>query len=188
MKFNSDEHMALYERGATYRRTKAEKDAPRVMQAACDWLERNAGHDNFFLWVDSFDPHEPWDPPDHYIDLYSQDYEGADIHWPKYTAATVTDRRWQLIDFPETDRRQLYDLSAEGGSLRNVISGNAAEVERLHRHLLDHLQRHDAPDWLRKVFREGPDAAVQPPPGEWRDNVRKRSTPRALTPKANFAD
>ncbi|MDP6349641.1 MAG: sulfatase-like hydrolase/transferase, partial [Chloroflexota bacterium] len=104
----------------------------------------------------------------------------------QWTAATITDRRWQLIDFPETERRELYDLSAEGGSLQNVISGNAAEVERLHGHLLDHLNRHDAPDWLRTVFRDEFDATVQPPPGEWRDNVRKRSTPRALTPKANI--
>ncbi len=87
-KFNSDGHMAMYNRGRTYRWGEAEMDAPRVMQSACDWLERNAGHDNFFLWIDSFDPHEPWDPPSHYIDLYSQHYEGADIFWLKYIDAS----------------------------------------------------------------------------------------------------
>lgn len=45
--------------------------APQVVSLACRWLERNRTHRNVFLWVDSFDPHEPWDPPpafDHYTD------------------------------------------------------------------------------------------------------------------------
>ena len=45
--------------------------APQVVEQACAWLERNRSHDHVFLWIDSFDPHEPWDPPgqfDHYTD------------------------------------------------------------------------------------------------------------------------
>ena len=42
-----------------------------MVAEATDWLERNRDHPNVFLWMDSFDPHEPWDPPrafDHYTD------------------------------------------------------------------------------------------------------------------------
>jgi hypothetical protein len=45
--------------------------APQVVDRACHWLERNRSHERVFLWLDSFDPHEPWDPPrefDHYTD------------------------------------------------------------------------------------------------------------------------
>ncbi len=45
--------------------------APQVIDEACRWLERNRSHKRIFLWIDSFDPHEPWDPPrefDHYTD------------------------------------------------------------------------------------------------------------------------
>ena len=28
----------------------------------------------FFLWIDSFDPHEPWDPPSNYAKMYREDY------------------------------------------------------------------------------------------------------------------
>ena len=36
--------------------------APRVFRAATRWLERNAASTQpFFLFVDSFDPHEPWE-------------------------------------------------------------------------------------------------------------------------------
>ena len=36
----------------------------------------------FFLWIDSFDPHEPWDPPKEYADLYCPDYAGKDFIMP----------------------------------------------------------------------------------------------------------
>jgi arylsulfatase A-like enzyme len=35
----------------------------RLFAAGARWLERNRGHERFFLWIDCFDPHEPWDPP-----------------------------------------------------------------------------------------------------------------------------
>ena len=35
----------------------------QVVDFAIDWLTRNRAHERVFLWVDSFDPHEPWDPP-----------------------------------------------------------------------------------------------------------------------------
>jgi len=56
----------------------------RTMQRACDWLEDNAGREKFFLWVDTFEIHENWDPPAHYIDLYSTGYEGLDYSYPNY--------------------------------------------------------------------------------------------------------
>ncbi len=42
----------------------------RVFRAAVDWLDDNAANAPFFLWIDSFDPHEPWDPPTEYADRY----------------------------------------------------------------------------------------------------------------------
>ncbi len=37
--------------------------APRVVEAACSWLRANRAAGRTFLGIDSFDPHEPWDPP-----------------------------------------------------------------------------------------------------------------------------
>ena len=59
-----------YIRNNRGRRLEAEWPAPRTFKAAGDFVERNIQRDNFFLWVDSFDPHEPWDPPEHYVALY----------------------------------------------------------------------------------------------------------------------
>ena len=54
----------------------AEKDyfTARVYETAMQWLEDNYRQGPFFLWIDSFDPHEPWFPPYHYSDLYDPDY------------------------------------------------------------------------------------------------------------------
>lgn len=66
---------------------KGEEDhfVARTMRQACQWLEDNQGLDKFFLWVDTFDPHEPWDPPQKYIDLYEKDYHGESPNYPRYT-------------------------------------------------------------------------------------------------------
>jgi len=53
----------------------------RVFSAAGRWLEDNHANAPFFLWVDGFDPHEPWDPPRRYADMYMPDYDGIDFIW-----------------------------------------------------------------------------------------------------------
>jgi len=67
---------AQYLRNVRYRRTEEDYFAAQLYTAACEWLEMNQGHEQFFLWIDGFDPHEPWDPPQHYVDLYEDDYDG----------------------------------------------------------------------------------------------------------------
>jgi arylsulfatase A-like enzyme len=51
--------------------------APRVFIEAMGLLEDAANLEPFFLVVDSFDPHEPWDPPSRYIELYDEATTGG---------------------------------------------------------------------------------------------------------------
>lgn len=59
---------------------------PRTMRATARWIEENAAHhDRFMLFVDEFDPHEPFDTPEPYASMY--DKEWSDEHhmiWPPY--------------------------------------------------------------------------------------------------------
>jgi len=55
----------------------------KTAMEASHWLEENYGR-KFFLYVDFFDPHEPWDPPRWYIDMYDPDYEGEEVIYPVY--------------------------------------------------------------------------------------------------------
>jgi arylsulfatase A-like enzyme len=63
-----------------------EADYPsvKVMEGAAKWLEDNHEADNFLLWVESFDPHEPYDVPQKYLDIYERDYSGFDALHPDY--------------------------------------------------------------------------------------------------------
>ena len=58
------------------RRTESDWVTYKTFQSAADWLERNIGHEKFFLWIDGFDPHEPTEAPRQYVDLYDPGYEG----------------------------------------------------------------------------------------------------------------
>src|SRR3712207_8584647 len=54
--------------------------APRVFTRASEFLEAAKGGQPFFLTVDGYDPHEPWDPPEEYINLYDEGYERSEEH------------------------------------------------------------------------------------------------------------
>jgi len=67
------------------RKDESDWSAPRLFERACRWIRHNAAHDDFFLMVDAFDPHEPWDPPRYYTDLYDDPaYDGHEYVSPAY--------------------------------------------------------------------------------------------------------
>jgi arylsulfatase A-like enzyme len=108
-----------YFRNNRYRHLEEQWPAPRTFKAAGDFLERNRRREKYFLWVDSFDPHEPWDPPDHYVALYDD---------PDF------DR-----DSPMTGWEAPDKLSPE--ELRHVQAHYAGEVTMVDRHLGMFLDR-----------------------------------------------
>ncbi len=65
---------------------KSESDYPtsKTFASACQWLKDNKDADNYFLHVEGFDPHEPFDCPDEYIELYNDDYDGPRYEWSGY--------------------------------------------------------------------------------------------------------
>ncbi len=46
----------------------------RSCQAAIDWLGQNLNSTPFMLWIDMFDPHEPWDAPPRFQKMYRAKY------------------------------------------------------------------------------------------------------------------
>src|SRR5512136_2578611 len=64
---------------------KGEEDTfvARVLTEGVKWLEEQKKKDNLFLWLDCFDPHEPWDPPAPYNRMYTDpNYRRQDIIHP----------------------------------------------------------------------------------------------------------
>ncbi len=60
---------------------------PRTARAAVKFLEENYLHHPFLLWIDFFDPHEPWDPPEYMVRKYDPDYAGEPMLHPNYGRA-----------------------------------------------------------------------------------------------------
>jgi arylsulfatase A-like enzyme len=54
----------------------------KVVDEAVDWLTRNRNHKNILLWIDSFDPHEPWDPPARFDTYTDPNYRGKRLILP----------------------------------------------------------------------------------------------------------
>jgi len=59
-------------------RFESDYNAPRTFIKAMQWLERHYRED-FFLYIDTWDPHEPWDAPSYYTEHYWPDYDGEVI-------------------------------------------------------------------------------------------------------------
>ena len=52
----------------------------QVFSQASAWLQANHRHKDFYLHIDCFDPHEPWDPPEEYVKMF--DPRGYQVeHW-----------------------------------------------------------------------------------------------------------
>jgi arylsulfatase A-like enzyme len=81
-------------------RHESEHFAPRTFTAAGEWLEKHYKED-FFLYIDTWDPHEPYDAPDYYTKLYYPEYDGEIID-PVYMP-------WQKVPgFTEEKLKKAY--------------------------------------------------------------------------------
>ena len=66
-------------------RVESDRNTPRTITRAMEWLELHYKED-FFLYIDTWDPHEPWDAPAYFTELYMPDYDGEVVqpiyaHW-----------------------------------------------------------------------------------------------------------
>ncbi|OPZ23082.1 MAG: Arylsulfatase [candidate division BRC1 bacterium ADurb.BinA364] len=113
----------------------ADFHGPNVFRQGAEWLDACHRHGPFFLMLENFDPHEPWDCPDPYRTMYLDDPSLADprrgfTNWPlygpfdryskeeqaflraQYAAVLTMNDEWlgRLLDV--MDRRGLWDTTA----------------------------------------------------------------------------
>lgn len=80
-----------YELNKAHFATEADYSTPKTFQSACDWVKANKGCDDFFLFVECFDPHEPFDCPEEYLAMYDDNYKGKEFNWTTYAPVTEPD-------------------------------------------------------------------------------------------------
>lgn len=116
-------YSSQYELNRSLFKTEQDYTTPKTLAAACEWLENNRDADQFLLWAECFDPHEPFDMPQEYLDLYRDEYEGPLYNWPEYGPA----------DIPEAALRHI----------RNRYAALLTMTDRWIGKLLDVLDRQD---------------------------------------------
>jgi len=69
-----DQQMRQYMMNTQDRGGEEDYFCAQTFRAAMQWLERNIRNQPFLLWIDTFDPHEPWDAPERFQKMYYDRY------------------------------------------------------------------------------------------------------------------
>ncbi|MDL2233656.1 sulfatase [Ruminococcaceae bacterium OttesenSCG-928-L11] len=76
--------------------TEADLPQTKTFNGGIEFLDVNHDADNWFLHIETFDPHEPFYSTPEFQALYEQDYDGPLFDWPRY--APVDDEERPYID------------------------------------------------------------------------------------------
>ncbi|MEY3379789.1 MAG: hypothetical protein RL468_387 [Pseudomonadota bacterium] len=109
--------------------------AAQTFSAGIAFIERNITADNWFLQIETFDPHEPFDAPIPYRDDYPTDYRGPTLDYPNYGP--------------------VKEAPAEVAELRANYAATLAHCDYQLGRLLDLFDRHDM--WKDTVLVLGTD-------------------------------
>lgn len=60
----------------------------KTFRKGLEFIEKNANEDNWFLQIETFDPHEPFFTQQKYKDYYPHEYHGPLFDWPDYKRVT----------------------------------------------------------------------------------------------------
>ncbi|MHC4659645.1 MAG: sulfatase [Planctomycetota bacterium] len=69
-----DRNMRQYMMNTQDRRSEDDYFCAQSCSAAMNWLRQNTNSRPFMLWIDMFDPHEPWDAPPRFQKMYRKKY------------------------------------------------------------------------------------------------------------------
>jgi arylsulfatase A-like enzyme len=67
-----------------YQQTEDAQPQAQVFANGLEFIETNHQEDNWFLQIETFDPHEPFFTQQHYKELYPHEYDGPHFDWPDY--------------------------------------------------------------------------------------------------------
>jgi len=71
----------------------------KTFEMGMEFIRTNADADNWFLHLETFDPHEPYFTHQHYKDLYPHEYEGSHFDWPPYAPVSETEAQVQHMRY-----------------------------------------------------------------------------------------
>lgn len=73
-----------------YMQAETDQPQPTTFRLGMEFMRRNAREDNWFLHIETFDPHEPYFAPQRFKDQYPHAYRGKHFDWPPYREVRET--------------------------------------------------------------------------------------------------
>ncbi len=83
----------------TYMPSEEKQPQPQTFASGLEFIRTNATEDQWFLQIETFDPHEPFFTQQHYKDLYPHEYDGPQFDWPPYRKVQETPEQVQHIRY-----------------------------------------------------------------------------------------
>ena len=120
-----------YRRNAWWYRQQGTNTTETLGREALRWLESPPS--NFFLWIDAFDPHEPWEAPQRYREPYPWDNQGDAVIWPR-------------------DGRANQYPPADIANMRSLYKAEIGQIDYWLGELLEQLRRHKLLDDTALIF------------------------------------
>ncbi len=72
-------------------REEADFSSVQCFDFGCEFLDRNSAADNWFLQIETFDPHEPFHAPARLREQFPTEYDGPIRDWPPYARVSEGD-------------------------------------------------------------------------------------------------
>ncbi len=91
----------------TYIKNKEDFPQAKTFRKGLEFIEKNKAYDNWYLQIETFDPHEPFFTPEEYQDLYRKEGEEEfPYDWPPYYPVTESE------EFIEKVKKKYFALLA----------------------------------------------------------------------------
>lgn len=109
--------------------TEDKQPQTQVINLGLEFLETNLNTDNWFLHLETFDPHEPFYSMPQYKALYPHSYEGPHFDWPNYAPVTespdaVQHLRYEyaaLLSMCDSSLGRVLDFMDENNMWRDTL-------------------------------------------------------------------
>jgi arylsulfatase A-like enzyme len=146
--------LSQYKANSNLWRQQGESLSQIVSDTASRWLRDNFQQRPFYLQVEFFDPHEPWDPPQRFLEKYLPNTTGPRFIEPPYDTVSLPDsikQRFRAnyagdVNCVDTWIGNLLDLIGELGLFENSVVVFLADHGAM---LGEHGQFLKGPDKLR---------------------------------------
>ncbi len=108
------EHGSLWRQdwiNRSYLPTEEQHPQHLTFERGLEFIQTNHDSDNWFLQIETFDPHEPYFSPERYKALYPHQYDGPHFDWPPYERVTQTPEQVEHVRYEYAALLSMCDAS-----------------------------------------------------------------------------